>query len=46
MHVMTRSATAITIAEALALPAMKLLATLNILFLLSFVAVLLMAAAR
>lgn len=36
---MTRTATALTIAETLALPAMKLLASLNLLFLLSFIVV-------
>ncbi|WP_281004437.1 MULTISPECIES: hypothetical protein [Mesorhizobium] len=43
---MARTATATTIAETLALPAMKLLATLNVLFLVSFIAVFCMAVAR
>jgi len=43
---MNRTATAVAIAESLALPAMKLLATLNVLFLISFIAVVCTAVAH
>jgi len=43
---MSKSVTAVAVAETLALPAMKLLATLNVLFLVSFLAVICMAVAR